>query len=765
MKCSTHVSHDRGVALILVMLIILLISSLVAGLIFVTKTELWSAMNYRLAVQARYAAEAGVQATINWLNTSGNVPSSDLSALTTTTYPASYSGSPAVLGTLSGGPTSNWPTSATLTSYNNSLQGVATPGLSSATFSTSATLLGNSTGSGVATWMGGTVQSWQITSQGTVSNGLRSATVQVVATFSNTTQPIFTQGIVSTALGCSVSGYAPVYFNGACYTNTGTNNGPCTDSYNSNAGPYGGTNIIDSGGDISSNGYISLNSGLIYGNVYSPNITLETACPATENGINPGSTNNIKGTLVQTTLPSLPCPWGCSACGTAATACGQTGGCCPPLVTSANVVTSTQTVSSTIELGSSTTTGNPVFCPNSTTAGTCTSGSKTITTAAPFFNSTAANSGESITLSGCGASAATLSTTISSVASTTSATIATAASTSVAGTSTFKMGGTTATGCTPFVPATFTLYDGTTSSKSVDQWCMAPNTSAIPSYGNITWVDDSVLYLIGGQTYNMNSLQFVQTNGQIVIIQPLGVVSTNATTVTWVSGTQFAGCWAGSSITINGVVYTISAVNSATQITLTSSAGTQSSVSYSVGSNKPVVINMTGAGTLPTAGGASGNVASAIYEAGLGGFNMCNNGLPGNPGQLYTSGNTIGADCDNGGAACPTPGVLECTSTSTGSPAVGTATANPISGNPSMMQVVYAGTAQMRVGGAPNSIVIYMPNAPYYCPGGAVGLQGSIVSNTFVTTSNSPFHYDTALQTNATQVGPFRLIGFSWSKY
>jgi hypothetical protein len=224
------------------------------------------------------------------------------------------------------------------------------------------------------------------------------------------------------------------------------------------------------------------------------------------------------------------------------------------------------------------------------------------------------------------------------------------------------------------------IYDGTTTAVTVNQYVLAPGT-----YGNIQWSNDSVLYLQGGGTYNINSLNFGSTNGQIVVTG---------------SGT--------------------------------------------------VNINITGAGTLPSEGGPSGNVPTAIYEAGLGGFNLCSNGLPGNPGQLYPSGNTLGANCDNG---------------ATGSPGPGTPTANPISGIPADMQIVYAGTGQMRVGGAPNSLVIYMPNAPFYQPGGAVGLNGSVVSASFQDDSNSPFHYDDALQTNAMKVGSLQLIGFSWSKY
>jgi hypothetical protein len=86
---------------------------------------------------------------------------------------------------------------------------------------------------------------------------------------------------------------------------------------------------------------------------------------------------------------------------------------------------------------------------------------------------------------------------------------------------------------------------------------------------------------------------------------------------------------------------------------------------------------------------------------------------------------------------------------------------------PGNMQIVYAGTGVMRVGGSPNSLVIYMPEAPFYQPGAAVGLNGSIVSSQFIDDSNSPFNFDTQLltQTDAAQTIPFKLIGFSWSKY
>lgn len=75
-----------------------------------------------------------------------------------------------------------------------------------------------------------------------------------------------------------------------------------------------------------------------------------------------------------------------------------------------------------------------------------------------------------------------------------------------------------------------------------------------------------------------NDLTFIGFNGPGV-----GTVNTSGTGVTWVSGTQFSNSWAGLAIIINNMMYTITSVNSATSITLSSTAGTQTGVSYTQG--------------------------------------------------------------------------------------------------------------------------------------------------------------------------------------
>jgi hypothetical protein len=62
----------------------------------------------------------------------------------------------------------------------------------------------------------------------------------------------------------------------------------------------------------------------------------------------------------------------------------------------------------------------------------------------------------------------------------------------------------------------------------------------------------------------------------------VGVVNTNGTAVTLVSGTNFSVLMTGLAITINGVQYVVLSVNSPSSLTLASTAGVQNNVGYSM---------------------------------------------------------------------------------------------------------------------------------------------------------------------------------------
>lgn len=278
--------------MIIALLALLVLTVLTAGIIFATQSEIWTTASYRELAQARYAAEAGVQNTINWLQYSYAPPTS-FSSYTMTTSPVTYNSQPVVLSAISG-VTANYPDAAQQSAFTSSLSGQALPGLSNASYSTSAILLSMTSGSGV-TWLGGgggPMQTWQITSQGTV-DGVRNVTVQLVATYTRTGTPIFNYPFEATGTGCGAI--------------TFSSRGSFTDSYNSSSGPYSGSNSSQSGGNIATNGNVNLGSGVnVYGTVFVPNTTAGS-CP---DGITSSGTYQSASALNSPLNP--PLPWGCT---------------------------------------------------------------------------------------------------------------------------------------------------------------------------------------------------------------------------------------------------------------------------------------------------------------------------------------------------------------------------------------------------------------------------------------------------------------------
>ena len=67
-------NSPRGVALIMVLLAVLVLSTLTAAIVFTTRAETLSAFNYRIVSQAEYAAWAGIQRAVNYFNSAAYVP-------------------------------------------------------------------------------------------------------------------------------------------------------------------------------------------------------------------------------------------------------------------------------------------------------------------------------------------------------------------------------------------------------------------------------------------------------------------------------------------------------------------------------------------------------------------------------------------------------------------------------------------------------------------------------------------------------------------
>src|ERR1035437_8439245 len=99
-------ANQKGVALIMTLILLAVLSVMAVSFMFLSQTETWSTMNYRLMSQGRDGAEAGVNAAANFLLSNNTAypysppaaTGSDLlSSYTLTSYPVKYNNSPVIL--------------------------------------------------------------------------------------------------------------------------------------------------------------------------------------------------------------------------------------------------------------------------------------------------------------------------------------------------------------------------------------------------------------------------------------------------------------------------------------------------------------------------------------------------------------------------------------------------------------------------------------------------------------------------------------------
>ncbi len=282
---------DSGVALILVLLAILVLTMLAAAMVFSARTETLAGYNYRIATQTEYVARAGVQAALNFLKSANYqpLPPTTFSGTSSSTYYTVsayqtlpvllyYTGgssvvccgagatNPVFLGKTSG--SSNYPTSSAtggvnvvsnwITYVNSSPYNALSDGLGgTGTFTVTATLTDYHTvnnayfgvaaasctdalaGSGVCRTPN---ETWLVKSVGTWNSNIGSTslpTVEVDATIA----PMYLS-----------------YFGNALYglCNVTLGGNVCTDAYNSNSGAY--SNTAGSGGS-NNIGYCATTTG------------------------------------------------------------------------------------------------------------------------------------------------------------------------------------------------------------------------------------------------------------------------------------------------------------------------------------------------------------------------------------------------------------------------------------------------------------------------------------------------------------------------
>src|SRR5579863_5190264 len=264
-------TSQKGIALILTLILVFVLSVMAVSLMFTAQTETWSSLNYRLMSQARDGAEAGLNSSAGFIVNSYTEPggtggpvaynrgfsifpvvfasttSSDpTSAYNVTVSPVQYP-STAISGhdvILSANSTvqSNYPVSAVVSAFNTSGVGYGslTSGNLTVQYNSYARLISMHSafvpfGSTTPT----TVQTWRLTSEGSLT-GIRGAAVMISATLEQHVGPTFPYAAFATDTSCSA-----LTFGGGGITNSydsmaALSSGyPVTQNYDGNVGTNG----------------------------------------------------------------------------------------------------------------------------------------------------------------------------------------------------------------------------------------------------------------------------------------------------------------------------------------------------------------------------------------------------------------------------------------------------------------------------------------------------------------------------------------------
>lgn len=297
-KDSGHRSRrqERGVALVLALISLLVLSLLAAGMISSTQSEIWGTASYRKTAQARYVAEAGAQQAVYWITKSfGDLATNNGlggSYFTLGVTPVVYNPTAAGVATPKCSPgtltdlcvlrmTTTTPPSGGLTDTIKTFDAASQKlesGFATAvgdgktsfagingSYAVAAQLISASYNATAQGWL----TKWKITSQGKVG-AVQPATVQVVEVIENI---LITGGTTPPPLGPINNGaFATSPTCGAITINGGS----WVASYNS-ATQSGNKSPTESkyGGSIGTLGNVSLSGGAyVYGNVYAPGYNL-----------------------------------------------------------------------------------------------------------------------------------------------------------------------------------------------------------------------------------------------------------------------------------------------------------------------------------------------------------------------------------------------------------------------------------------------------------------------------------------------------------
>jgi len=280
-------SNQKGVALIFALIFVLVLSITAASLMFLSQSETWSSMNYKLMTQSRYGAEAGLHAAANYLiNTypqPGISTSDPMTAYNVNVSPVTLTagGSPIALGSTMNGISVNYPVSSTKTAFNTATQNSLTAGNNTVTYTVSAELLSMRQIRECQNLQLLTAQLWKLTSHGDIS-GVRSSEVEVSALLESHVTPCYNYAGFATGGGCG-----SINFNG----------GGTIDSYDSSSLTLSGGSPVTQTyeGNLGSNGNVNTAAHTVINGTFSSPDTGVGACSSGSVDALSGNTTSVTG--------------------------------------------------------------------------------------------------------------------------------------------------------------------------------------------------------------------------------------------------------------------------------------------------------------------------------------------------------------------------------------------------------------------------------------------------------------------------------------
>lgn len=291
-------SNQKGAALIFALIFVLVLSITAASLMFLSQSETWSSLNYRLMTQSRYGAEAGLHAAANFLMNNYTQPgvAGDLfTAYNSTVSPVTLAAgtSPIALGPTMNNVSANYPVPAVVTNFNTATQNSLTAGNNTVKYSVNAELLSMRQVAQCGNAQPLTAQLWKLTSHGDIA-AVRNAEVEVSALLESHVTPCYNYAGFATANGCN-----SIQFNG----------GGTINSYDSsNMTLSGGTPVTQTYmGNLGSNGNLNAAPNTTVNGTFSSPDTGVGACGAGA-GVDAlsGNTTAVTGCATATTCIAAP---------------------------------------------------------------------------------------------------------------------------------------------------------------------------------------------------------------------------------------------------------------------------------------------------------------------------------------------------------------------------------------------------------------------------------------------------------------------------